>query len=156
DDEGAVVEVLAKLIKDAHKWAGFDPKLAEVSQRLDALRPEIEDLADTCRDLGERFEADPDRLDEGEKRIALLKKLQTRYGKTPDELIAYRDTLDAKETALQKQEDDLSGIDATLRAAWAEMRDAATVLSKARASVAKKLATDAQKHLADLGMPKAK
>ncbi|MBN9122005.1 MAG: DNA repair protein RecN [Planctomycetes bacterium] len=156
DDEGAVSEVLGKLIKDSHRWASFDAKLAEVSQRLEALRPEIEDLADTCRDLAERFEADPDRLDEVEKRIGLLKKLQQRYSKTPDELIEYRDTLDAKEAELQKQEDDLSGIDATLRAAWAEMRDAAQVLSKARAKVAKKLAADAQKHLADLGMPKAK
>lgn len=156
DDDGAVVEVLGRLIKDAHKWASFDPKLAEVSQRLDALRPEIEDLADTCRDLAERFEADPDRLEEVEKRIALLKKLQQRYGKTPDELITYRDTLDAKEADLQKQEDDLTGIDATLRAAYAEMKDAANVLSKARAKVAKKLAADAQKHLSDLGMPKAK
>jgi DNA repair protein RecN (Recombination protein N) len=156
DDDGAVSEVLAKLVKDSHRWASFDPKLAEVSQRLDALRPEIEDLADTCRDLAERFEADPDRLEEVEKRIALLKKLQTRYGKTPDELIAYRDTLDAKEAALQKQEDDLGGIDTTLRAAWGEMRDAAGALSKARAKVAKKLASDAQKHLADLGMPKAR
>jgi DNA repair protein RecN (Recombination protein N) len=156
DDDGAVAAVLGRLIKDAHKWAHFDPKLAEVSQRLDALRPEIEDLADTCRDLAERFEADPDRLDELEQRIALLKKLQQRYGKTPDELIAYRDSLDAKEAGLQKQEDDLSGIDATLRAAWAELRDAATALSKARAKVAKKLAADAQRHLADLQMQKAK
>ena len=156
DDDGAVAEVLAKLIKDSHKWASFDPKLAEVSQRLDALRPEIEDLADTCRDLAEGFEADPDRLEEVEKRIALLKKLQQRYGKSPDDLIAYRDTLDAKETALQKQEADLTGIDSTLRAAWAEMKDAAGALSKARAKVAKKLAADTQKHLSDLGMPKAK
>ena len=156
DDDGAVVEVLGRLIKDSLRWAGFDPKLAEVSRRLDALRPEIEDLADTCRDLAERFEADPDRLEEVEKRIALLKKLQQRYGKTPDELVAYRDTLDAKEAELQKQEDDLSGIDQTLRAAHGEMRDAAGVLSKARAKVAKKLAADAQKHLSDLGMPKAK
>ena len=156
DDDGAVVEVLGRLIKDAHKWASFDPKLAEVSQRLDALRPEIEDLADTCRDLAERFEADPDRLEEVEQRIALLKKLQQRYGKTPDELITYRDTLDAKEAELQKQEDDLTGIAATLRAAYGEMKDAANVLSKGRAKVAKKLAADAQKHLSDLGMPKAK
>jgi DNA repair protein RecN (Recombination protein N) len=156
DDDGAVAEVLAKLIKDANKWSGFDPKLAEVSLRLEALRPEIEDLADTCRDLAERFEADPDRLEEVEKRIALLKKLQQRYAKSPDELIAYRDTLDAKEAELQKQEADLSGIDSTLRAAWNEMKDSAAALSKARGKVAKKLAADAQKHLADLGMPKAK
>jgi DNA repair protein RecN (Recombination protein N) len=156
DDEGAVSEVLGKLIKDSHKWSALDVKLAEVSQRLEALRPEIDDLADTCRDLSEGFEADPDRLDEVEKRIALLKKLQQRYSKTPDELIAYRDSLDTKETELQKQEDDLSGIESTLRTAWNEMKDAAQALSKARAKVAKKLAADAQKHLADLGMPLAK
>jgi DNA repair protein RecN (Recombination protein N) len=156
DEDGAVVEVLAKLTKDAHKWAGIDAKLAEVSRRLDALRPEVEDLADTCRDLAERFEADPDRLEAVEKRVAALKKLQQRYSKTPDELVAYRDTLDAKEAELQKQEDDLSGIDGALRAAHAEMREAAGVLSKARAKVAKRLAADAQKHLADLGMPNAK
>src|SRR5439155_21730061 len=89
DDEGAVSDVLAKLIKDSHKWAAFDAKLAEVSQRLDALRPEIEDLADTCRDLAEQFEADPERLEEVEQRITLLKKLQQRYGKTPDEPVEY-------------------------------------------------------------------
>jgi len=156
DEDGAVSEVLGKLIKDSHRWANFDAKLAEVSQRLEALRPEIDDLADTCRDLAERFEADPERLEEVEKRLAFLKKLQTRYGKTPDELIDYRDTLDAKEAELQKQEDDLGGIDDSLRAAYGEMKDAAAALSKARAKVAKKLAGDAQKHLSDLGMPKAR
>ena len=123
DDDGAVAEVLARLIKDAQRWAGLDPKLAEVSQRLEALRPEVQDLADTCRDLAERFEADPERLEEVEQRIALLKKLQARYGKTPDELIAYRATLDAKEAALQKQEDDLAGIDASAQAAWTRIEE---------------------------------
>lgn len=156
DEDGAVSEVLGRLIKDAAKWANLDPKLAEVSARLEALRPEIDDLADTCRDLAERFEADPDRLEEVEQRIGLLKKLQARYGKTPDELVAYRATLDAKETELQQQESDLSGIDGQLRAAFAELREAAASLSKGRAKVAKKLAADAQKHLADLQMPNAK
>lgn len=156
DADGAVSEVIGRLIKEAHKWSSFDPKLAEVSARLNALRPEIDDLADTCRDLAERFESDPERLEEVEKRIGLLKKLQTRYGKTPDELLAYRDTLDEKEAELQEQEDNLAGIDGRLRAAYAEMKEAAQVLSKGRSKVAKKLAADAQKHLADLGMPKAK
>ncbi len=156
DDDGAVDEILGRLLKEAHRWAGLDPKLQEVHKRLEALRPEVQDLADTCRDLSEHFEADPDRLEEVEKRIAFLKKLQSRYGKTPDELIAYHATLDAREKGLQQQEDDLVGIDEELRAAWADMKKAATALSAARGKVAKKLASDAQKHLADLGMPKAK
>jgi DNA repair protein RecN (Recombination protein N) len=156
DDDGAVSEILARLAKESHKWAAFDPQLAAICQRLEALRPEIDDLADTCRDLSEQFEADPERLDEVEKRLGFLKKLQTRYAKSIDELIAYRDSLDAKEAELQKQEDDLSTLEQSLRAAYEEMKAAAQQLSKARAKVAKKLVADAQKHLVDLGMPKAK
>jgi DNA repair protein RecN (Recombination protein N) len=156
DDDGAVVEVLGRLVKEANRWAALDPKLQDVATRLEALRPEVEDLAETCRDLSERFEADPDRLEEVEQRIGFLKKLQARYGKTPDELIAYRATLDAREAELQKQEDDLSSLADELASAFAQLKEAAAVLSKHRARVARKLAADAQKHLTDLGMPKAK
>jgi DNA repair protein RecN (Recombination protein N) len=156
DDDGAVVDVVARLVKEANRWAALDPKLAEVAARLEALRPEVEDLAETARDLSERFEADPKRLEEVEGRIGFLKKLQARYGKTPDELLAYRATLDAREAELQRQEDDLAGIDGHLTAAFVELKDAAAVLSKGRAKVAKKLVADTQKHLADLGMPLAK
>jgi DNA repair protein RecN (Recombination protein N) len=156
DDDGAVDEILGRLVKEAHRWAALDAKLQEVSRRLEALRPEVQDLADTGRELSERFAADPERLEEVEARIALLKKLQTRYGKTPDELIAYRATLDAKEKTLQQQEDDLVGIDGQLKSAWAELKKTASVLSAARSKVAKKLAADAQKHLVDLHMKEAK
>jgi DNA repair protein RecN (Recombination protein N) len=156
DDDGAVDEVLGKLLKDAGRWAALDPKLEELRKRLEALRPEIQDLAETSRDLSEQFEANPDRLEEVEKRIAALKKLQARYGKTPDELIDYRATLDSREVELQKQEEDLAGIDGQVRSATGTLREAALALSKARGKVAKKLAADAQKHLVDLHMRDAR
>ena len=156
DDDGSAVEVLGRLIKEGHRWSGFDEKVAAVAARLEALRPEVEDLAETCRDLSERFEADPERLNEVETRLGFLKKLQARYGKTPDELLEYRDSLDAKEAGFQKQEDDLAGIEKALKKAFAELQDAAATLGKARARVAKKLVGEAEKHLSDLGMPKAK
>ncbi len=156
DDDGAVSDVIGKLVKEANRWAALDPKLAEVATRLEALRPEVDDLAETCRDLTERFEANPMRLEEVEQRLAFLKKLQARYGKTPDELIAYHDTLDAREQDLQQQEENLAGIDEQLKSAFTELLTAAAALSKARVKAAKKLVGDTQKHLADLQMPKAR
>ena len=156
EDEGNVVEVLTKMIRQAHQWGRLDKRIEAVAKRLDALKPEVADLAATCRDLSDSFEADPQRLDEIERRLQQLKKLESKYTKRIDDLIAYHATLAAKEKELQQQEDDLSGIDGRLKAAFAELKDAAAVLSKGRAKVAKKLAAEAQKHLADLGMPKAK
>ena len=115
DEDGSVVEQLGRLLKEAQHWANIDPDLAEVAKRLEALAPEVRDIAETCRDLSERFEADPERLDEVEKRLQQLRRLEAKYRKSIDELIAYRDDLDRREAALAKDESDLSGIDGELR-----------------------------------------
>ena len=156
DEDGSVVEVLGKLLKDADRWAHLDARLGEVARRLESLRPEVQDVAETCRDLSETFEADPTRLEEVEKRIAFLHKFQAKYGKSPDELLVYRATLDGRERDLQREEKDLGRLETELAAAFVEVRNAGDALSKQRAKVAKKLAADSQKHLADLGMAKAK
>jgi DNA repair protein RecN (Recombination protein N) len=156
DDEVSVAATLGRLIKEAGKWAGLDKKLADVAKRLEALKPEVQDLAETCRDLSERFEANPERLDAIERRLQALKKLEAKYGKPVADLIAYRESLDAKEHDLQKQEDDLAGIQGELAKAFAALKESASALSKARGKVAKKLAAEAQRHLGDLQMAKAK
>src|SRR5262249_146535 len=156
DEEGSGVEQLGKLHREAEGWAGLDPALADAAGRLDALLPEVQDLAETFRDLSEKYEADPERQEEVEKRLQLIRRLETKYGKGADELIAYRATLEGQEAALQKQEDDLGTVTEELSRAFAELKQTAEELSRKRAKVAKKLAAEAQKNLADLGMPDAK
>lgn len=156
DDEGSVVETLGRLIKEAYHWSAISDTLADVAKRLDALRPEVQDLAETCRDLSETFEADPERLDEIERRIQFLGKLTSKYGQSVEELIAYQESLESKATTLQRQEDDLAGVESQLRPAFQEWKSLAEKLSMQRTKVAKKLAAEAQKHLIDLQMAKAK
>jgi DNA repair protein RecN (Recombination protein N) len=156
DEDGSVVERLGKLARDAHHWAAMDGALAEVAKRLDALAPEVQDLAETLRDLGQGYESDPARLEEVERRLQLLRRLEAKYAMSPDELIAYRDTLEDQEAALQRREDDLATVEAELAAAFEQLHRAATDLSKQRQKVARKLAAEAQKHLAELGMPDAR
>ena len=156
DDDGSVAAVLGRLVKEAGKWAALDKDLADVARRLAALRPEVSDLADTCRTLAERFEADPERLDQIERRLQIIRKLESKYGKSHADLCLYQATLDAKERELQGDEDDLAGTETALAQAFARLTDAAAVLSKGRAKVAKRLAAEAQRHLADLGMPLAR
>jgi DNA repair protein RecN (Recombination protein N) len=156
DDEGSVAETIGRLLKEAHHWVGLDKRLADVAARLDALRPEVKDLAETCRDLSAGFAADPERLEEVERRLQFLKKLEAKYGQPADDLVEYRDSLGAKVAELQKREDDLSGVEAELRPAFAALKEAAALLSQSRDKVARKLAAEAQKHLVDLQMAKAK
>jgi DNA repair protein RecN (Recombination protein N) len=156
DEEGSVIERVGKIQREAESWARLDPELEEVVRRLEALQSDIQDVAHTLRHLDQRWEADPERLDEVERRIQLLRRLETKYGQSIDDLIIYRLGLDDKERRLQQQEDDLAVVQGELTAAYEELKAAAAELSKQRRKVAKKLASETQRQLADLGMAEAK
>ncbi len=156
DDDGSVLEALGRVHKEAQHWSKYDADLVDVAKRLEAVKVEVRDLADFCRDRSETYAADPERLDAIERRLQMLKKLEAKYQKPAAELIDYRATLDEREAVLRKQEDDLSQVDADLRTAFAELKSVAATLSKKRAGIAKKLAVEAQDHLADLQMGRAK
>jgi DNA repair protein RecN (Recombination protein N) len=156
EDDDSVVGRLGKLQREAEKWAALDPVLAEIVRRLDAANAEVQDVAQTLEKMGRRWEADPERLEEVEQRLQMLRRLETKYRKTIDELIVYHAGLDEQERRLRQEEADLSGIEGEMATTFARLKCAAADLSKARQRVAKKLATAAQKELADLGMADAR
>jgi DNA repair protein RecN (Recombination protein N) len=156
DEEGSVVEQIGKVQREAHGWAALDGALTELAKRLEGLVSEVQDVAQTLRAMQERWEADPARLDEVEKRIQALRRLEKKYGRPVDDLIAYRATLDEQEQKLQGQEDDLAGLSDELAEAYSRLKAAAAELTRGRQRVAKRLAAEAQKQLAELGMAEAR
>jgi DNA repair protein RecN (Recombination protein N) len=156
EDEGSVIERLGKVKRDAEDWAAIDAELADLVNRLETIHADVQDVAHTLRRLGGHWESDPERLGEVEARLQFLKKLQTKYRKSADELIVYRVGLDEQEAKLQQAEDDLSGLEGEITALFAQLKEAAAELSKQRAKVAQKLARQTQQQLADLGMKDAR
>jgi DNA repair protein RecN (Recombination protein N) len=156
DEEGSCFERFGKLLREAQGWAALDSTLAEVARRLEGVCSETQDLAETLRAAATRWEADPARREEVEDRLRLLRRLETKYGRTVEALIAYRMTLDAQEAQLQQQEDNRSQWVTELGAAFLRLREAGEELSKKRQQAAKRLATAVQRELADLGMQDAR
>ncbi len=156
EDDDSAIDRLGKAQREAERWAALDPDLEELVKRLEAAHSEIQDVAQTLQRMGERWEADPERLEEVELRLQMLRRLETKYRKTVDELIVYRIGLDEQERVLQQEEDDLSGLESEMATVFGKLKDAAADLSRARQRVAKKLAAATQKELADLSMADAR
>jgi DNA repair protein RecN (Recombination protein N) len=156
EDDGSVVEQLGKLQRNGEHWAHADKELTDLVGRLESVTSEVREIAHSLRRLGEHWEADPERLAEIEERVMFLKKLETKYRRSLDGLIAYRQTLDDQEAKLQQQEDDLAGLEIELIRLTKQLQERAAELTKARQKVAKKLAAQTQKHLADLSMADAR
>lgn len=156
DEDGSVVERVGKLLREAQAWAALDPALAEIVRRLEGLRSETQDVAEALRDLAQRWEAEPARREEVEDRLQLLRRLETKYAKSVEELIAYGATLDEQEARLRREESDQSSVQLELADTFKQLRKAGESLSQKRQRVAKRLATEVQRHLADLGMADAR
>jgi DNA repair protein RecN (Recombination protein N) len=88
--------------------------------------------------------------------LQLLRRLEVKYKRPADDLIAYRATLAEQETRLQRQEADRSDLEADLAEKFAELKRVAAQLSQQRQRVAKKLVSETQRHLGDLGMAEAR
>jgi DNA repair protein RecN (Recombination protein N) len=156
DEEGSVFERVGKMLREAQGWIALDPRLADVARRLEGLGSETQDVAETLRALGQHWQADPARREEVEDRLQLLRRLETKYGKTIDSMIAYRATLDQQEAHLEQQERERATVEGELRVSFGRLHSAGAELSKQRQRVAKRLASATQKELADLGMAEAR
>jgi DNA repair protein RecN (Recombination protein N) len=156
DDDGSVVELVGKLVREGQAWADVDRALTDVVRRLEALRSDAQDLAQTLRDLAQRYEADPVRKEEVDDRLQLLRRLEKKYGKSIDALIAYRATLGDQEARLQQDESDQGAVQAELAEVFRQWQAAGSKLSKQRQRVAKRLAAAAQRELVELAMSDAR
>src|SRR4051794_27681004 len=128
------------------------PELEATVADLERLADETREAAYTLRNLGRDWDDDPARLEEIEARLALYRRLATRFRCPADELAGRRDEVEAALAGIERDEADLLGLDAPLAGAWAAVRDAADQLSAARQKACKAFARAIQGRLKPLGL----
>ncbi len=70
------------------------PEFADASADLERLADEAREIAYALRRFGQGWDDDPDRLEEVETRLALYRRLATRYRCSADDLADSPDDLD--------------------------------------------------------------
>jgi DNA repair protein RecN (Recombination protein N) len=156
DASGRATPALDRLNEAAQalkKLAEIDPSLKEP---LDSLEGSIEGLTEIARSLrayGDGLEYDPNRLEEIESRLELIRGLKRKYGQSIGEVLAYA-------TKAQKELDEVAGSEersAQLKESAAALKkgmgDIAHRLSAERNEAAEKLTAQVNKELGELNMP---
>jgi DNA repair protein RecN (Recombination protein N) len=132
--------------------ARLDDRLAPL---LDALRNALyvaEDVGREVRTYRDGVESNPDRLEEIENRLDVLKSLKRKYGETVDEILRYREEIGGKLETLENAEERIAELAATAESARRELAARAGELAKARRQGAGPFETAIMKELADLAM----
>ena len=148
--------LLEKAARGLAPLADSVPEFADAAADLARLADEARDIAYALRRFGQDLDDDPARLDEVEERLALYRRLASRFRCEPDELPARLASTQARLAAIEGEGADLLALDAPLLEAWAGVAASASALSIARRKAAKGFAKAVQSRLKSLGLGEAR
>ena len=130
--------------------------MGELYKRLEQLRCETYDLAETIRDKREEFDFSPAELDAVESRSDLLYRLKKKYGATVEDMLAYLDKCRRELDDMETADDTLIRLEGQLEKARKAVLAAGADLTAARKEAAGVLEQRIQSELRDLDMHKVR
>lgn len=154
-DEGLGAVSAIKEAEDAlRSLRGLGDAFITLSDRLETLRCEAYDLAETIRDKKDEFDFSPQELDAVESRCDQLYRLKKKYGSSVEEMLAYLERSREELDRIEYADDRLTQLEQKLKAQEKAARDAAKTLSEKRRAAAKELEARISRELSELDMPK--
>lgn len=146
-------QLLRRAADETSQLTDFIDEAESLSERLNALRVEVQDIAESISDYDRSLAAEPGRLDEVEERLNTIYDLERRYkAETAEALIAHRDELKDRLRGIEIGDETLHALEAEAKQAKRHALELAAELSKARHDEAKKFAGMLIERAVPLGM----
>ena len=156
EEDGAAVDRVARSEDLLAGIAAWEPQAGGWGGELEEARVRLGEVATAVRRRLEGIEADPDRLNAVEERLATLERLFRRHGiPTASGLLARRAEMAAEIAELEGDSADREDLERQAAAALEEYRAAALELSDRRGGWGRELSAGIAAELADLGLGKA-
>ena len=154
-DEGLGAVSAIKEAEDAlRSLRSLGDEFITLSERLEALRCEAYDLAETVRDKKDEYDFSPQELDAVESRCDQLYRLKKKYGSSVEEMLAYLEKSREELDRIEYADDRVQQLEQTLKKQEKAAREAAQALSDRRHAAAKELEERISRELRELDMPK--
>jgi DNA repair protein RecN (Recombination protein N) len=135
------------------KLVELDPALRQQLDYLDETLYSLTEVAREIRAYGDRLEYDPNRLEEIETRLELIRSLKRKYGQTITEVLDYLAKTERELDRVCHSAERRSQLKELCTCLKQEIGRIAYQLSRERCKAARRLVTDVKKELRDLNMP---
>ncbi len=155
DAEDSCLDRLSGIEAKAAEMAQIDANAHELLQLVQAAQPLLKDASLLVRRLRDSYESDPNRLNEIEDRLELLKKIEKKYGQGHEAIRAFRAAAEEELRSLEQIEEEMSVREEVISEKSAELAYHAEALSTRRAGVARTMETLLRAELKLLGFQKA-
>ena len=134
----------------------IDDSLSASAKRLDDLFFELEDVVETVRDYQTSVHFSADRLEACEDRLALIHRLEKKYGATIADVLGYLEEAKGQLSGLETWEDDKATLQREIQERERALFSAAKEISAVRKRAAVELGGRIESIITTLGMSKAR
>jgi DNA repair protein RecN (Recombination protein N) len=148
-------DTLGEAVMALQGLAEVDTQLQPMIESLQAALYQVQDGARELRAYRDGIEFNPDRLQEINERLDLIRTLKKKYGETIEEVIGYGDELRDKLELLTHSEERTGELQAEIESLEAKVMADAKQLSALRLKGGSAFVKSVVKELASLGMPSA-
>jgi DNA repair protein RecN (Recombination protein N) len=137
--DGSCIEKLSVVISKVKEISSIDQSVSGILEMLESARPYIEDAAVSLRGYKDKYEYEPETLNEIEDRLELIRRLEKKYGEGTDNIIGYRDRAEIELKELEFADERADLVEAELKRKNDGLTNAAILLSAKRKAAAAKL-----------------
>lgn len=148
----AQVRIAGKRLEELRR---FDEDLGRIADLLKPAETALDEAAAELRDYVGRLEADPERLEDVEARLAAIDKLKRKYGASVAEILSFRAEADANIEATENASEHKAALERRQKQLASEYETLAAELSKRRVKAAAKLAKQVETEVRSLAMDRA-
>ncbi|MHB8171981.1 MAG: DNA repair protein RecN [Thermincolia bacterium] len=152
--DNPVLEGLGGVMNRLREIATIDNRIQELAETVENAYYQLEDVASQLLTYKEQIEFNPHRLDEVEERLNLLGRLKKKYGKSLEEVLAYREQIAAQLEDMRNSETIAGRLEGEIARLIPSVQEAGEQLGQQRRAMAARLEEAVSRELADLGMPK--
>lgn len=155
EGDSALLSRLASLGQTLEAAAEIDNSLKALMEDFSPFRFGLEDIHRSLASYLNQLEADPNRLDQVNERLALIERLKRKFGDSVPDILERLEQNQQEALALEKAENAYEEIHQKALGLARQLHSLSDKLSRARKSAGEKLEGLIEEQLADLGMEKA-
>ncbi len=152
DDQGAAINAVDSALIRLEELGAIDNRFKPFAETLEAVRVQVEDVADSLREQTDEFEFEPEELEQLNARLALIGQLKRKYGPDIESILEYRRRAGAEIEAFESRDERIARLEEEHARLLKKTETKASALSKKRKQAAKKLDGRITEALHELGM----
>ena len=157
NDEQVGISVNINEVKQSlHKISGLSKNYLDISERLNSIQIEFQDIINECESLSEKVINNPERLEEVNTKLQSIYTLQKKHQvNSVEDLITIREDLDAKVIKVDDLEFQINKLEIEVSEVQNRVDELANQLSERRSNKTGDLSKQIETILSSLGMPDA-